>query len=313
MLNAPKIFFGLTLHNGATHLRSAIDSILSQSYRDFRILAIDDASSDATHEIMLRYSSVDDRITYYRRKSRQGLIKTWREVFFRAQEGGMDYFAWATDHDLWHPDWLLEHLTVLTGDPEAVLAYPLTIAINSINDEISRQNSAFDTHGMQKIARIRKTCRKITGAGNMIYGLFRAEALNSAGVFPSVLMPDRLLLTLLSTCGTYRLIPRYLWYRRFIDHAEGERSSYEAMIHRQRSTLFPFGKTPWHAQFPMISQTLALIWYLSVKPPHLKYHNAHLGPYMAYLLFRRKRRIFTKELQNIRPRIFQWNFHSLSK
>ncbi len=309
----PKIWFGLTLHNGATYLPSAIESILSQSYRNFRILAIDDASSDTTHEIMLRYSSVDERITYYRHKTRQGLINTWREVFFQAQTEGMDYFAWATDHDLWHPDWLHEHLTALSGDQVAILAYPLTIAINSFNKEISRQSTAFDTQGMQRLARIKKTCKKITGAGNMIYGLFRAEALNSVGVFPAVLMPDRLLLTLLSTCGTYRLIPRHLWYRRFIDHAEGRPSSYEATIHRQRSTLFPPGKAPWHSQFPMVAQTLSLIWYLSVRPPHLRYHNAHLGPYMSYLVFRRKRRIFTKELQNIHPLTSKSNSHSHSK
>ena len=52
-------------------------------------------------------------------------------------------------------------------------------------------------------------------AGNMVYVLYRADALARAGVFRSVLAPDRLLLTELALQGQFVQVPDVLWYRRF--------------------------------------------------------------------------------------------------
>lgn len=50
----------MTVYNGALYLRTAIDSILQQTYRDFRFLIIDDASSDGSREIVRSYN--DERV-----------------------------------------------------------------------------------------------------------------------------------------------------------------------------------------------------------------------------------------------------------
>lgn len=50
----------MSVHNGAEYLRTAIDSILSQTYQDFHFLIVDDASSDDTLEIIQSYQ--DERI-----------------------------------------------------------------------------------------------------------------------------------------------------------------------------------------------------------------------------------------------------------
>ncbi len=50
----------MTVYNGAPYLRTAIDSILQQTYRDFRFLVIDDGSSDGSREIVRSYN--DERI-----------------------------------------------------------------------------------------------------------------------------------------------------------------------------------------------------------------------------------------------------------
>jgi hypothetical protein len=49
----------------------------------------------------------------------------------------------------------------------------------------------------------------------MVYGLFRAEALQQAGVFRRLLAPDRLLLAELTVLGEFRQVPEVLWERRF--------------------------------------------------------------------------------------------------
>ncbi len=50
----------MAVHNGGDYLRTAIDSILAQTYRDFRFLIVDDASTDNSREIAASYN--DDRI-----------------------------------------------------------------------------------------------------------------------------------------------------------------------------------------------------------------------------------------------------------
>lgn len=50
----------MTVHNGGPYLRTAIDSVLAQTYRAFRLLIVDDASSDGTPDIIRSYG--DPRI-----------------------------------------------------------------------------------------------------------------------------------------------------------------------------------------------------------------------------------------------------------
>ncbi len=50
----------MAVHNGSRYLKTAMDSILNQTFRDFCFLIVDDASTDDTREIIRSYS--DSRI-----------------------------------------------------------------------------------------------------------------------------------------------------------------------------------------------------------------------------------------------------------
>ena len=50
----------MTVYNGSPFLRTAIDSILNQTYADFCFLIVDDASTDDSREIVRSYK--DPRI-----------------------------------------------------------------------------------------------------------------------------------------------------------------------------------------------------------------------------------------------------------
>jgi len=50
----------MTVYNGGSYLRTAIDSILQQTYRDFKFLIVDDASTDDSRAVVDSYD--DDRI-----------------------------------------------------------------------------------------------------------------------------------------------------------------------------------------------------------------------------------------------------------
>src|SRR2546423_202481 len=55
----PRVGIGLTLCNKAAYVREAVDSMLAQSYTDFRLLLLDDGSIDGTEEIAREYAARD--------------------------------------------------------------------------------------------------------------------------------------------------------------------------------------------------------------------------------------------------------------
>jgi glycosyltransferase involved in cell wall biosynthesis len=48
--------------NEASHIGDAINSLLSQTHRDIELIISDNASTDATHEIISSYATLDSRI-----------------------------------------------------------------------------------------------------------------------------------------------------------------------------------------------------------------------------------------------------------
>jgi glycosyltransferase involved in cell wall biosynthesis len=251
----PRVVFGLPAYRRPDALNRALESLLAQTYRDVAIVIVDDAPSADVRAIVESYATHGVRLAYEPNAVRLGMVGNWRKAFERSRQlyPGSEYFAWASDHDVWHPRWLEVLVPVLDADPRIVLAYPHTLRMYP-NDR-RRVEGTFDTTGVTQ--RERRLCGTIATmtAGNAIYGLFRAAALRHAGVFRPVLLPDRQVLSQLSLLGEFRHVPGILWYR------EASRTfSYE----RQRKMLFA-GRTPLHTYLPVDLQHVGiLLWDLGV-------------------------------------------------
>ena len=125
-MSAPRVVIGAPLYNHAAYLPEALESLLTQTQREFRLVCVDDHSTDATGEVVRSYAAHDSRIVYRRNPKRLGMIDNWRHAFDLAMEDSPDaeFFAWASDHDIWHPRWLQALVDVLEQCPDVVLAYP---------------------------------------------------------------------------------------------------------------------------------------------------------------------------------------------
>jgi glycosyltransferase involved in cell wall biosynthesis len=231
---------GAPLYNHAKHLPEAIDSLLAQTYEDYAVVLVDDGSTDETAALAARYAERDERVTFVRNPTRLGMIGNWRRAFelARSQHPEAEFFAWGSDHDVWEPGWLEALVARLDAVPEAVLAYPQSVRIDD-DGEIIRGSFQFDTSGVTDTReRIRITCAGVS-AGNMVYGLYRADALERAGIFRAVVSPDRLVMLELALQGTFEQVPELLWKRRFAGLASAE---------RQLRAFFPDGRAPWYAK-----------------------------------------------------------------
>lgn len=70
----PRVSVVMPVYNGEKYLREAIDSILTQTYRDFEFIIVNDGSTDASEAIILSYH--DDRIVYLKNEKNSGICVT---------------------------------------------------------------------------------------------------------------------------------------------------------------------------------------------------------------------------------------------
>ena len=200
------------------------------------------------------------RIVYTRNPVRLGMIDNWRRVFdlALADSPNAEYFAWASDHDIWEPGWLAHAAGGARPSPAGGADLPAQPGASSPTEPLhDRRSLEFDTAGVDDWRiRFRQTMRHMS-AGNMVYGLGRVDAIRRAGVYRRVLVPDRLLLMELALAGQFRQAPELLWFRRVY----GQSFSLE----RQHRAFFPNGR-PLYAFVPWwISHAAVLTWMLGVR------------------------------------------------
>ena len=275
----PRVIIGSPLFNHAKDFPEAIESILSQTFTDFALVMVDDGSTDETPAIAREYEAIDSRVSYQRNPQRLGLIGNSHEAFnaARARFPEAEYFAWASDHDLWHPRWLQQLVDALDQHPEVVLTYPLNRRIGVEGEVLKRRPWAFDTFGeTNRWVRMRRGIKDMS-AGNMVYGLYRISALERAGVYRHVLVPDRLLFTELALYGQFKQVPQVLWFRRWYGRIFS--------LGRQRTSFFPGGR-PLYAYFPWwISHAVSLFWTFTVRGQGLPEVSRFAGMYAAVQCF----------------------------
>jgi len=107
-----KVSVLMPVYNGEKYIARAIDSVLSQSFRDFELLVIDDGSSDKSAEIVSSYS--DKRVRYVANPTNLGLAGA-RNRAIEVSNG--DYLAWLDCDDISLPDRLLKQVALLDAHP----------------------------------------------------------------------------------------------------------------------------------------------------------------------------------------------------
>lgn len=242
--------FGMPAYNRPDALARVLESLLSQTLPAFAIVIVDDQPTPEVRAIVETYAALHPHITYEANPARLGMIGNWHKAFTRARElyPASEFFAWVSDHDVWHPRWLEVLAGALDARPQAVMAYPQMQRV--FPAERRAVTRGFNTAGVSsRLARLRAATSEMT-AGNCIYGLFRARALEQAGIFQGVIMPDRQVLLALCALGEFVHVPQVLWYR----EVAGVFS-----FSRQRQMFFP-DRVPLHTYLPANVQHCAVLF-----------------------------------------------------
>lgn len=112
----PRVSVLLAVHNGALHLREGIDSVLAQTWPDFELVVVDDASTDATPAILAGLA--DPRLRVMRTERNLGPAAA-RNLGFDRCRG--EYLAILDHDDLCYPAQLATQVAYLDRNPHVVL------------------------------------------------------------------------------------------------------------------------------------------------------------------------------------------------
>lgn len=99
MLENPTVAILIATYNGEKFLKQQLDSILQQTYQNFKIYVCDDNSSDSTSKILKEYQlTYSDKITYNINAKNIGFIKNFENLIKGCTE---KYIALSDQDDIW--------------------------------------------------------------------------------------------------------------------------------------------------------------------------------------------------------------------
>lgn len=108
MARAETVSVIIPLYNAAPFLAQTVQSILAQSYPDWRLYIIDDHSTDGSAGIAKKFAADQpDKISYFRPERAAGKPSVGKNIGIQRSQGALIAFM---DHDDW---WTSEHLALL--------------------------------------------------------------------------------------------------------------------------------------------------------------------------------------------------------
>ncbi|MGH7230059.1 MAG: glycosyltransferase family 2 protein [Nitrospiraceae bacterium] len=133
----PLVSVVIPAYNGVSrYLEQAITSVLQQSFRDWELVVVDDASSDETAHLVAAYTQAR-----YVRRQKNGGQATARNDGARLGTG--IFLAFLDQDDLWEPTFLEEMKTALERHPD-------TAIIHSDGFQVNERNEVMEYDGAMK-------------------------------------------------------------------------------------------------------------------------------------------------------------------
>lgn len=151
--NNPLVSVLLPVFNVGHHLSECLDSILSQSYENLEIIAIDDYSRDDSWKILKIYKRVDNRIKIYRNVKHYGKPVTLNRCLSRAKG---KFITLMDAKDMLYKDRIKKQLKFLLENPKVSAVGVQCTFINEQNKRIGKSNfpSEYNTIYDQPLHRV---------------------------------------------------------------------------------------------------------------------------------------------------------------
>lgn len=170
MTPTPNVSIIVPTYNREKLLPQTMNSLLNQSYDDFEVIVVDDASTDETRNVLQEYVLKDGRIKVFYLEKNSGVSA--------ARNRGLDnalgrYVAFVDSDDLVHPRWLEKLIAQSQSLPPKNLVYCGTVRASQTNNLFDDEYSEnWNSYGL-----VHPAFAKSDGESFLDYYVFRGQHL----------------------------------------------------------------------------------------------------------------------------------------
>jgi glycosyltransferase involved in cell wall biosynthesis len=126
-----KVSVVIPAYNGAPYICKSINSVLNQTYSNFELIVVDDASTDETSILVQKIH--DNRVRYILHEKNMGVNQA-RNTGVEHSTG--DLIALLDQDDYFHPDKLQRHVSLFRQSPDIGITYNARFELNYSADTI---------------------------------------------------------------------------------------------------------------------------------------------------------------------------------
>jgi glycosyltransferase involved in cell wall biosynthesis len=170
------VTIGIPVYNSEKYISGALDGVINQSYKNFKVIISDNASTDNTAEICRKYSAKDNRIEVIVQEQTLDVISNFNFLLKNAET---PFFIWLAADDRWEPQFLEKTLSVLKSNSDCGLVFSDFIIKNHVTEESVKRDIS---SRVSNVPFIRFIFSLIDMQSNLVYGLFRTEYLKQKGL-----------------------------------------------------------------------------------------------------------------------------------
>lgn len=130
-MKAPKVSVCIPVFNPGPFLTEAIDSVLAQTFTDFELLVVDDASTQPVDGVVSRYN--DPRLRFEKNPHNLGLVGNWNRCIELARG---EYITLFHQDDVMAPSNLACKVALLDSHARIGFVYSNVDRLNAVGDRI---------------------------------------------------------------------------------------------------------------------------------------------------------------------------------
>jgi glycosyltransferase involved in cell wall biosynthesis len=164
-----KISLGMPVLNGEKHIHYALDGIFKQTFKNFKLIIYDNASTDKTVSICEKYKKKYKHIVIYKQKKRVSGIENWISVLKKANS---KYFLFCAHDDVFkEKEYLSNLVNKISTD---TIPFGTVNIIDEKNNFIKHicNNKIYNYDGPTIYRRLKFLITpSIFGKNNIIYGI----------------------------------------------------------------------------------------------------------------------------------------------
>jgi len=111
-MNIPQVSVIIPTFNSGSYLSATLESVFTQTFRDFEVVVVDDGSTDETDAILKSFKSRIIHLTHERNRGPSAAVNTGVHV------ARGEFLAFLDADDLWHADKIARQIKLFETHPE---------------------------------------------------------------------------------------------------------------------------------------------------------------------------------------------------